>query len=185
MHRTLRPLRQHPRAAIGVVLGLALVAVLTLTTSTHHQRTVPAVYSPPVRARVYTSFTACLLTGPDGVADGKAAPVWAGMQAASASTHAMASYLALQGAQTTANAEAYIDALSMRGCSLILTSGALPGEGAVARAAALPNSRFITVGAPAGKAANITAVTATIPAVVTRTVANLVAAASETNAATP
>jgi hypothetical protein len=72
----------------------------------------------------------------------------------------------------------------LRGCSVILTAGTAPGQGASARAAALPRIRFITVGTSAAKAANLTTVTARTPATVTHEVAVLLASAvgASTNA---
>ena len=44
--------------------------------------------APPPRARQYQAYTACLLTGPDGLADPSASRVWAGLEDASATTSA-------------------------------------------------------------------------------------------------
>jgi len=179
MRNALRPLARHPRLAIAIMLiaGLAIGAGV-LASSPQRHTAPPPVYTPPKRARSYSAFTACLLTGPDGITDTASAPVWAGMESASNATHAQVSYLPLQGPQTASNAADYINALAMRGCSLILTSGTAAGQGAANRAAALPRIDFITVGTPAGKSANITAVTATTPSAITHAVAALVTGAA-------
>jgi basic membrane lipoprotein Med (substrate-binding protein (PBP1-ABC) superfamily) len=183
MRNALRPLARHPRLAVGTVLvaAAAIGAGVLASPSTSH--TTPKPYTPVQRARAYSAYTACLLTGPNGVAEAASAPVWAGMESASDTTHAQVSYLALQGPQTSSNAADYINALAMRGCTLILTSGTAAGQGAADRAAALPRIDFITVGAPAGKAANVTAVTATAPSAITRAVSALVAKAVHQSAA--
>lgn len=173
-----RLLTRHPRAATAVAAtaGAAVVIVLALWPGT---RSAPAaVTPPPTRARAYTDYSACLLTGPTGIADAQAAPVWAGLQSASGATRAQASYLQLQGPQTAANAASYVNALALRGCSLILTAGTVPGQGADARAGAFPRIRFITVDAPTGASANLTAVASAAPATVTKQISALVVADS-------
>jgi basic membrane lipoprotein Med (substrate-binding protein (PBP1-ABC) superfamily) len=174
MRNALRPLARHPRLAVGTTLIAAAAIGAGVLASSTTPRTTPRPYTPVRRARTYSAYTACLLTGPNGITEAASAPVWAGMESASDATHAQVSYLALQGPQTSSNAADYINALAMRGCTLILTSGTTAGQGAANRAAALPRIDFITVGAPAGKAANVTAVTATAPSVITRTVSALV-----------
>jgi basic membrane lipoprotein Med (substrate-binding protein (PBP1-ABC) superfamily) len=174
MRTTLRSITHHPRISLGALIGTVAIALTALALRPHHHQT-HAVYTPPVRARVYTAFTACLLTSPTGIADTRSAPVWAGMEAASTSTRAQISYLEIQGPQTAANADAYVNTLALQGCSLILTVGQAAGQGADDRAKALPHSRFITIGGPASAATNITAVTATSPTAVTAAVKALIA----------
>jgi hypothetical protein len=160
------------------VLGAAaLVAGALLAWPRPHAAAVTPVQTAPARARVYLGFTACLLTGPGGIEDAGAAPVWSGLRAASAATRAQISYVPLQGPQTAANADAYITALALRGCSLILTDGAVPGQGAEDRAGALPRTRFIVVDTPATTAPNVTAVGTTTAAAVTGQIDSLVTSA--------
>ncbi|MBR7829702.1 hypothetical protein KDK95_25575 [Actinospica sp. MGRD01-02] len=184
MRKTLRRLRRHPRTLIGTALALVVIAVIALAALPHH-RTAPTVYTPQVRTRVYSPFTACLLTGASGITDTQTAPVWAGMQTASTNTRTQVSYLAVQGAQTASNAESYINALALRGCAVIVTSGTAPGQAADQRAPALARITFITVGAPASKAANVTAVATGTAAGVSHKVAALLTAAIGTHTTAP
>jgi hypothetical protein len=57
------------------------------------------VYNPPTRAREYIAFTACLLTGPDGLTDATAHQVWSGMQTESSATRAQVTYLSAAAGQ--------------------------------------------------------------------------------------
>ena len=184
MRKTLRRLRRHPRTVIGTALAVVVIGVIALAAQPH-QRTAPPVYTPQLRTRVYSSFTACLLTGASGITDTQTAPVWAGMQSASTRTRAQVSYLAVQGAQTASNAESYVNALALRGCSVIVTSGTAPGQAAEQRASALARIKFITVGAPASKAANVSVIAAGAPAGVSREIAALLTAAIGTHTAAP
>ncbi|MBY8876849.1 BMP family ABC transporter substrate-binding protein [Actinacidiphila acidipaludis] len=120
---------------------------------------------PPARARVYTAQQACLLTGERGIADPAAAPVWAGMQEASASTHAKVTYLAMAGEQTPAAAGPYLSTLAARQCTVVLTVGAAPDGAAAGAGARFPHTRFVVVGASAGGPSNVTAVSGTKEAV--------------------
>jgi basic membrane lipoprotein Med (substrate-binding protein (PBP1-ABC) superfamily) len=184
MSKTLRRLKRHPRTLIGTALAVIVIGVIALAARPHH-RAAPPVYTPEVRTRVYSSFTACLLTGPSGIADTHTAPVWAGMQTASTQTRAQVSYLAVQGPQTASNAASYINALALRGCSVIVTSGTAPGQAANERASALARIIFITVGAPASKAANISTVTSGTAARVSHDVAALLTAAIGSHTTAP
>ena len=115
---------------------------------------------PPPRARVYTDFSACLLTDANGVSSAAAAPVWAGMQAASLKTSGKVSYLAVSGPDTPANAVPYVNTLVQRRCNLVLAVG--PAEVAAVRTQAPTFSavRFVVVepGTGAGSSANVSTV---------------------------
>jgi basic membrane lipoprotein Med (substrate-binding protein (PBP1-ABC) superfamily) len=175
MGNILRPLTRHPRLTIGTALVAAAgICAGVLASSNHQQHTTPPIYTPAKRARTYSAYSACLLTGPNGITDAASAPVWSGMQSASDTTRAQVSYLPLQGPQTASNAADYINALAMRGCELILTAGTAAGQGAADRAAALPHIEFITVDAPAAKAANLTVVSTTTPSAIIHAVTTLV-----------
>ncbi|MEU2744259.1 BMP family ABC transporter substrate-binding protein [Streptomyces sp. NPDC007095] len=102
--------------------------------------------TPAPRARQYTSFAACLLTDASGITGPQAAPVWAGMQDASLATHAKASYLAVAGPETEANAQAYANTLIQQRCDLVLAVGKAPASAVRKLAPSSPKSRFITVG---------------------------------------
>jgi hypothetical protein len=79
---------------------------------------------PPTRARVYENVDACLLTGKQGVSDPAAAAAWAGLEDASKATSARASYLAVMGPATQAQASRFLGTLLVRGCRVIVASGA-------------------------------------------------------------
>lgn len=122
---------------------------------------------PPARARVYTDQQACLLTGEKGTADPAAAPVWAGMQDASARTRAKVTYLAMAGEQSVGAAGPYLATLAGRKCTVVLTVGTAP-DGAVAGVAPeYPGIRFLVVAAAGGghDGANVTTVAGTRTAV--------------------
>ncbi|MGW3983877.1 BMP family ABC transporter substrate-binding protein [Streptomyces mirabilis] len=102
--------------------------------------------SPVPRARQYTSFAACLLTDAKGVAGPQAAPVWAGMKDASLAMRAKASYLAVAGPETEANAQAYANTLIQQRCDLVLAVGKAPASAVRQLAPRSPKSQFITVG---------------------------------------
>ncbi|WP_329134976.1 hypothetical protein OG552_20440 [Streptomyces sp. NBC_01476] len=155
----------------GVVALAAVVTVVLLAGSgSGRPRELP-----PARARVYTEQQACLLTGERGLADPAAAPVWAGMQDASARTHAKVTYLAMAGEQSTGAAGPYLATLVERKCTVVLTVGAAPDGAAASAAAKYPGARFLVVGTAAGDGdgdgggggggANVTAVAGTRTAV--------------------
>ena len=120
--------------AAGIVLGVMLSRI------SHSARALP-----PPRARVYSAFDACLLTDSGGVTGAQAAPVWAGMQAASLKTSGKVSYLAVAGPDTPANAVSYVNTLVQRRCDLVLAVG--PSEASAARdqAAVFPKTAFVVV----------------------------------------
>jgi basic membrane lipoprotein Med (substrate-binding protein (PBP1-ABC) superfamily) len=163
--RVIRTLRSHPRRAAGAgLLILAVIAgIVYLAWPTPYHG-----YQPAVRTRAYTNSTACLLTDATGIT-GTAAPVWAGMQAASRTNHEQVSYLTMQGADTAANADTYINTLALRGCDTILAAGTLPDQGITDRAGAYPKLHFITIATPAANTnptpttdpANVTSITET------------------------
>jgi hypothetical protein len=109
-------------AAVLSVAGAVAVTVAVVTgsapwpfgSSRPHAGTGP-------QARPYLDATACLLTGPSGIAPGTpGAPVWRAMQAASLATHVMVSYLPDTG---PADAAVLLSTLVERRCGVIITSG--------------------------------------------------------------
>jgi hypothetical protein len=112
---------------------------------------------PPARARVYESVDACLLTGAQGLADPDASQVWAGMQDASKATSARVSYLAVTGPATQAQAAPFAGTLLVRGCKVVVASGAAERAAVLADAARFSSVRFVVEGAAAGSPANVTA----------------------------
>ena len=113
---------------------------------------------PPARARVYADFSACLLTAEQGLASPGTAPVWAGLQDASADTATKVSYLAAAGPATDANYLPYLNSLVQRRCDVIVTVGQPGTVVALAQAAAHPGIRFVTVGGSGHPAANVSPV---------------------------
>jgi hypothetical protein len=110
---------------------------------------------PPVRARVYENVDACLLTGAQGLADPAAAQVWAGMEDASRATTARVSYLAVTGPATEAEAAPFVGSLLVRGCRVIVASGAAEQAAVLADAGRFPATRFVVTSA-ATAPANVT-----------------------------
>ena len=140
--RRFRPSRRNLGVLAGaVVSAAALIGFLLWPAKPAAVRVQP----PVVRARTYSAYTACLLTGPKGLTDPAAAPVWAGLREASTATKAQISYLTMLGADTTANAEIYINTLALRGCSAILAAGAIPADGALKAAGSWPGHRVIAI----------------------------------------
>lgn len=135
-------LRAHPKTALtsGALAFATLIATaIALWPSSFHR------YAPPVTARQYSTYTACLLTDSQGITGTTAAPVWAAMQSASTATTAQVRYLAVNGPDTLANTEAYLNTLALRSCNLIVTTGTQPNAAAAARAAAYKNQHFIAI----------------------------------------
>ena len=112
---------------------------------------------PPARARVYENVDACLLTGASGLADPQAAQAWTGMEQASKATSARVSYLAVTGPATEAQAIPFAGSLLVRGCKVIVASGAPERAAALADAGQYGSVRFVVTGPAAGTPANVTA----------------------------
>ena len=102
----------------------------------------PSPATPQPRARQYLDYTACLLTGAQGIAEPDAAPVWAGMQQASLATHAKVQYLPVTDPPTIENASAFLAGLAQGNCDLVFAAGAKPTAAADLRAGAFPNVTF-------------------------------------------
>ncbi len=130
------------------LLGAGIAAVVLFTGS----GSAPAA---PPQARQYLDVSACLLTGPRGVAAGSpAASVWASMEAASLRNHVMVSYLP---DIAPAKPQVLLNSLVQRRCGVIITTGAPPGL-VVATARANPSQRFVVVADAPGTAAPANAV---------------------------
>lgn len=76
------------------------------------------------RVRQYLAFTACLLTGPDGVADSLAATAWRGLEQASLRTRAQVQYLPVMSGTTAGAAAPVLESLIVRHCGLVIAAGA-------------------------------------------------------------
>ena len=166
-------LRRYWWAGAAVLVAAGIVLGVTLSRLSQ-----PARALPPPRARVYTAFDACLLTDSGGVTGSQAAPVWAGMQAASLQTSGKVSYLAVAGPDTAANAVSFVNTLVQRRCDLVLAVG--PSEVLAAReqATSFPNVAFVVVDSGASKG-NVTAVAPGKGAEVTAAVQTLVTDAAQ------
>jgi hypothetical protein len=114
----------------------------------------PAPEEP--RPREYRAVTACLLTDGQGVAGARAAPVWAGMQAASGRTLGQVRYLAVSGDQTVANAQTFVAALVLGRCAVIVAAPGIADGAVRAIAAQHPQQQFLVVGGEAAPAPNVT-----------------------------
>ncbi|WP_229849024.1 BMP family ABC transporter substrate-binding protein [Streptomyces melanogenes] len=113
---------------------------------------------PDARARQYRNIDACLLTGPQGVAEGTlGASVWAGMQDASSATHARVNFVPVTGEQTQANATPFVNGLVQRSCDVVVAAGKAPVAAAAAAAKGHPKVRFVLVDGQAN-GGNVTAV---------------------------
>ncbi len=129
---------------------------------------------PASRERAYTNFTACLLTGPAGIAGVDAAPVWAGLERASAASKVQVRSLAVIGSDTAANAASYLDTLALSKCDLVVAAGNAEVAALGTQAKTFPGVHFLAVGVVPG-ASNVAAGSA---AAVTASVSGAVQAAS-------
>jgi hypothetical protein len=138
-------------AGAGVVLAAVAVIIWAAWPS-------PA---PAPRAQAYLNITACLLTGPSGVAPGSTgAPAWAAMQGASKTTRVMVSYLP---AVTRSDTAVMLNTLIERRCGVIITAG--PPAAPVIRAArANPRQHFLLITAPTTGAGAAPANATVVPA---------------------
>ena len=110
------------------------------------------------RARQYQDATACLLTDGQGVAGTGAAPVWAGLQAASLRTHGQVRYLAVTGDQTPANAQTFAGTLLLGRCSVIVATPGIADAAVRAIAGQYASQQFVVVGGVEPSAHNVTRV---------------------------
>ncbi|ASW53377.1 BMP family ABC transporter substrate-binding protein [Plantactinospora sp. KBS50] len=134
-------------AGVGAVaLALLVWAVLPETAAT------------PPRARQYVDFTGCLLTDEHGITGPDAAPMWAGLQDASAETHVRVQFLEIVGEQTADNAATFASSLAQSHCDLIFAAGPVATSGVRQSASAFPRVRFYLVGAATRPGSNISTV---------------------------
>src|SRR5574340_860169 len=123
-------------AGSGAVVAVGLGVWFWLSAGGRHM--------PPARARVYTAFSTCLLTGPRGLADGQVAPVWAGMEEASLATRAKVSYLPVAGPATVGAATPYLGSLVAQHCDVIIAVGAPETAAVNAGSGRFPGIQFVT-----------------------------------------
>jgi basic membrane lipoprotein Med (substrate-binding protein (PBP1-ABC) superfamily) len=114
----------------------------------------PQRHAPDPRSRQFSTFTVCVLTGSRGITDPQTAPVWDAVADASKATGAQGSYLSVPAPDTLVSAETYVDTLTSRRCSLVVTTGVSEAAAVDARAAKHSSQRFVVVGA-SRSAANV------------------------------
>ena len=133
------------------------------------------------RARQYRDVTACLLTGQAGVTGAQAAPVWAGLQAASARTHGQVRFLEVTGDQTVDNAKSFAGSLVLGRCSVIVAEPGIADGAVRAVAGEHPEQQFVVVGGAAPSVRNVSRIDGSsasdITAQVSATVGDRLAAA--------
>jgi hypothetical protein len=101
----------------------------------------------PSRARAYANVDACLLTGPRGVSDPAAAPVWAGMEDVSVTGRVRASYLEVPDPVTPVSALSHLGSLLVQKCTLIIAVGGPERAAVLTEAGRFPSVRFVVLGA--------------------------------------
>lgn len=138
-----RPARALVAGGLAVVVA-GLIALTVLLPS-----------APAPQARVYLSFTACLLAGERGNADPAAAPAWAGLRDASAATRMQVESLAVPAFAT--DASPCLASLVVQRCGLVVAAGPGPVAAVDANARRFKTVRFVTVGGQAA-APNVTVV---------------------------
>jgi basic membrane lipoprotein Med (substrate-binding protein (PBP1-ABC) superfamily) len=146
--------RRHWRL-ITAILILVGAAITVITIAVHSDK--PDRQLPPTRAREYTNFQACLLTGEQGPTDPLVQPIWAGLQEASQQTHAKVSYLAVAGPNTVGNTLPYLTTLIQRQCNLILAAGTTQTDAIKQIAQQHPQTQFAITGT-SNKTPNITTI---------------------------
>jgi basic membrane lipoprotein Med (substrate-binding protein (PBP1-ABC) superfamily) len=140
--------------AVAVMAGIGLaVSGAPLPWSSSGGSALPASQT---KARVYESVDACLLTGPQGLADPAAAQSWAGMEQASKATTARVSYLAATGPGTEAAAEPFAGSLLVSGCKVVVAAGVPERAALLAEASRFAGVRFVVAGPAAGSPSNVT-----------------------------
>lgn len=125
-------------AGVGVLVVAALVWGLWPASARR--------YVPDPRARQFSSFSVCVLTGSGGIGGGEAAAVWAGVQDAAKATSVRGSYLTVPPPDTEASATLYVNTLASRNCSLVVATGPSEVLATGARAAVFGSQRFVVVG---------------------------------------
>jgi hypothetical protein len=131
-----------------LAIGAAVVVVLLAAGLTWllWPRSAPP---PPPRARVYADYTACLLTGAQGLTAEPAKTVWSGMQSSSSTTKARVQYLTVTDPQTADNAATFLASLAHGKCGVVFTTGDASNAAAVRDAPKYPDVTFYVVGGPA------------------------------------
>jgi hypothetical protein len=136
----------------------------------------PSTGEPPPREREYRAFTACLLTGEDGLLGEEARAAWAGMQRVSVDQRVKVQYLAVSGEQNVTNALPYFNGLATQSCAVIVAAGD-PAVAAMMRGKGrFPQIRYVAVGA--GGDASVTTVDTRSADAITSGVASIVSKAA-------
>ena len=131
-----------------LVTGAVAVAALTVGITWVVWPSGKQSYDPPAHTRQYIAFTACLLTGPAGLADTQAHAVWSGMEAASSATNAQVSYVSVPvgEADTVGVATPLANSLVQQHCGVVVAVGASEVAAVQAVAAQHAEMRFVLVG---------------------------------------
>jgi len=161
------PIREVPLRVVAAATAAVVVAVTGAVVALWPSSPAAA------RARGYQDVTACLLTDERGLAGQQAGAAWAGMQDASATSHARVQYVAALGPQSPSAARTYLAGLVQRRCTVILASGTAPTRAVTAVAATHLEIRFVTVGGTA-HTSNLDAVPATGSAEIRHAIGSLV-----------
>ncbi|MFF1509142.1 BMP family ABC transporter substrate-binding protein [Streptomyces sp. NPDC058326] len=141
------------RGRIGWALGAVLILVLGLLGARLFAASEERSTPPDTRARAYEDRDACLLTDERGIVTGSpAAPVWEGMQAASADGRIRVTFVPVMGEQSVANARPFLNGLVQRNCEIVVASGAPQVAAAEAAVEKNPKIRFVTVAREGGAA---------------------------------
>jgi len=127
-------------AAVAAAVIILAVAVLWPS------RPSVALSDPPTAQRSFASWRACLVTGPDGLADSAVGPAWSGLQDASAKTSVQVTYLAATNDATAGGAATYVASLAGANCGIVVAVGAAQTAGVALVAAKFPQQRFVDVG---------------------------------------
>lgn len=133
------------RVARGVLSGAGLAVVAGLLPACSSSGATPG--SVPSRARAYVNVDACLLTGPHGVSDPAAAPVWAGMEDVSVTGRVRVSYLEVPAPDTPGTAVTHLNSLILQKCMLIIAVGGPQQAAVLTDARRFPAVRFVVLGA--------------------------------------
>jgi basic membrane lipoprotein Med (substrate-binding protein (PBP1-ABC) superfamily) len=138
----------HRRWLVSVSLAAVVAALVVGFAVWFFRLSAGPAYDPPVRSRQYIAFTACLLTGPAGLADSQAKRVWSGMEAASTATKAQVTYLsaAVGQSETVGVVTPFANALVEQRCGLILAVGKVEVAATQSVAAAHAGIHFVLIG---------------------------------------
>ncbi|MFD0517512.1 type 1 periplasmic-binding domain-containing protein [Paractinoplanes durhamensis] len=117
---------------------------------------------PDPRQREYVDAKACLLTDEKGILGEPAKTVWSSMKDASVETLVRVQYLQVTGPQTVANAETYLNTLTLSHCGMIVAAGQAQIDSVNRHAGENLDIQFVTVDGGTG-ATNVRALNESAP----------------------